>query len=90
MAITPEDNLRMVADANRWQELLERLVELRQETCSSDSEGVPAVTKQDWRKRAESVRRQAEHTDPGTRQALLELAESYDKLAERDADNPAT
>jgi hypothetical protein len=45
------------------------------------------ATKQDWQQLAENARRHAtEHGDPDTKQALLELAESYDKLAQRDAD----
>jgi hypothetical protein len=48
------------------------------------------ATKQDWQQLAENARRHAtEHADPDTKQALLELAESYDKLAERDADRAA-
>jgi hypothetical protein len=78
---------RLIADAIRCQETLERLVELKQETAGSATDAVPTLSKQDWRQRAAKVRRYAvESTDPDTRQALLELAESYDELAQRDAD----
>jgi hypothetical protein len=38
-----------------------------------------------WRKRAERVRRcAAEMIDPDSKQAMLELADSYERLAQRD------
>jgi hypothetical protein len=78
---------RLVADTIHWQEMLERLVELRHEAAGSDHDAVPAAAKQDWPQLAENARQHAiEHTDLDTKQALLELAESYDKLAQRDAD----
>jgi hypothetical protein len=41
---------------------------------------------ENWQQCGEMARHHAaEHTDPDTNQALLELAESYDLLARRDA-----
>jgi hypothetical protein len=78
---------RLIADAIRWQETLERLVELRQGATGSTVDTASTVAKQDWRQPAANVRRYAvESTDPDTKQALIELAQSYDKLAQRDAD----
>jgi hypothetical protein len=78
---------RLVADAIHWQEMLERLVELRQEAAGSDDDAVLIAAKQDWQQLAENARQHAvEHIDLDTKQGLLELAESYDKLAQRDAD----
>jgi hypothetical protein len=80
---------RMIAHVIRWHEMLDRLVELKQQVSLSDSD-VLTAQKRDWKRLAETARRHAtEHTDPDTKQALLELAESYDKLAQRDA-NRAT
>jgi hypothetical protein len=93
MAVIGKDNdrnlRRMVADIVHWQETFDRLVELRRPTSLSDTD-VSTVTKQDWQQLAENARRHAaEHTDLDTKQALLELADSYDKLAQRDADRAA-
>jgi hypothetical protein len=89
MAIRSDDDRhlrRLIADVIQWQEMLERLVELRQEATDPDDDAVPAVARQGWQQLAEDARQHAaEHTDLDTRQALLELAESYDKLAQRDA-----
>jgi hypothetical protein len=81
---------RMVADIIHLQEMFDRLVELKQHASPSVSDALTA-TRQDWQQLAENARRHAtEHADPDTKQALLELAESYDKLAERDADRTAS
>jgi hypothetical protein len=93
MAVRKDDDRhlrRMVADVIHWQEMLDRLVELRQHSSPSESDALTA-TKQDWPQLAENARRHAtEHADPDAKQALLELAERYDKLAERDADRTAS
>jgi hypothetical protein len=89
MAVTPKEDdrhlRRIVADAILWQEMLEQLVELRRHASVPDPDAHLAVKNENWRLRAESARRHAaEHTDPDTEQALLEFAESYDLLAQRD------
>ena len=67
-----------------WQEMLEQLVELQRHASVPDPDA--HVKNENWRQRAESARLNvAEHTDPDKKQALLELAESYDLLAQRDA-----
>jgi hypothetical protein len=74
---------RIVADVTLWQEMLERLVELKRHASVPDPDA--NLKNENWRQRAESARlHAAEHTDPDTKQALLELAESYDLLAQRD------
>jgi hypothetical protein len=89
MLVTPTEDdrhlRRIVADAILWLEMLEQLVELRRHVSVPDPDAHLTVTNENWRKRAEIARRHgAEHTDPDTKQMLLELAESYDLLAQRD------
>jgi hypothetical protein len=89
MAVTPREDdrylKRIAAEVTLWQEMLEQLVELRRNASAPDPDAYLTVKNENWRQRAESARRHAaEHTDPATKQALLELAESYDLLAQRD------
>jgi hypothetical protein len=87
MAVTPKDNdrhlKRIIAEVTLWQEMLEQLIELRRHASVPDPDA--HLKNENWRQRAESARRHAdEHTDSDTKQALLELAESYELLAQRD------
>jgi hypothetical protein len=84
MAVTPKDEDRQskhfIAEVTLWQEMSYQLVEPPRDTS------VAHLQNENWRLRAQMVRRHAaEHTDPDTKRALLELAESYDLLAQRDA-----
>jgi hypothetical protein len=47
---------RLFADAIHWQEMLERLVELKQVTACSGNDAVPAAAKPDWQQRATKAR----------------------------------
>ena len=77
MAVTPKEDdrhlKRLVAEVTLWQEMLERLVELKRHASAPDAH--LTAKNENWRHRAESARlHAAEHTDPDTKQALLELA----------------
>jgi hypothetical protein len=90
MAVIQKDNdchrQRLIADAIHWQEMLERLVELKQEAAGPDEDAVLEVAKQDCRQRAANVRQHAIGlNEPDSKEALIELAESYDKLPHCDA-----
>jgi hypothetical protein len=75
---------RIVAEVTLWQEMLERLVELKRHASVPDPDA--HLKDENWPKRAEMARlHAAEHIDPDTKQALLGLAESCDLLAQRDA-----
>jgi hypothetical protein len=85
--VTPKEDdrhlMRLVAEVTLWQEMLEQLV--GRQRHASDPDAHLTVKNENWRRRAEIARRHAtEHTDPSTKQALLELAESYDLLVQRD------
>lgn len=89
MAVTPREDdrhlKRLVAEVTLWQEMLDQLVELRRYASVPDPHANLAVTHEGWRQRAANARRHAaKHTDLDTKLALLELAESYDLLAQRD------
>ena len=87
MAVTSKEDdrhlKRLVAEATLWEEMFEQLVELQRHASVPDPDA--HLKNENWQQRAKIARRHAaEHADPDTKEALLELAESYDLLAQRD------